>query len=283
MAMYRDLLLPTTGTPGDTNALEAAIALARMFDAHLSVVETVNLPMFMPSPWGIVPDTLLTGLYAELNAMGEANVEALRTRLAREDISHEVRLADAKFVSRTRCIAMQARHADLCVLTGSVMQTPFEWEIVETTFSGMLFESGRPVLLMPPRHPMQWPLRHAVVAWRPTREATRALHDALPLLMRAESVDVVAIAPEPGESRYGDVPGADIGEHLARHGLKVNVVGLQRGAMTVATALLRHAAETDAQLLVAGGYGHSRLREWVLGGTTDDLMRAMDLPVLFSH
>ena len=101
--------------------------------------------------------------------------------------------------------------------------------------------------------------------------------------MRAESVDVVAIAPEPGESRYGDVPGADIGEHLARHGLKVNVVGLQRGAMTVATALLRHAAETDAQLLVAGGYGHSRLREWVLGGTTDDLMRAMDLPVLFSH
>ena len=281
--MIRDLLLPTTGTPGDANALDAAVLLASGFGAHLAVLETVNLPMFMPSPWGIVPDTLLTDLYAQLNATGEANVEHLRARLAREDISYEVRLADAKFVSRARCIAMQARHVDLCVLTGSVMQTPFESEVVEATFAGLLFESGRPVLLVPPRYRMQWPLRRAVVAWRPTREAARALHDALPLLLRTESVDVVAIEPEPGEARYGDQPGADVGEHLARHGLKVNVVNLQRGSGTVATALLRHAADTDAQLLVAGGYGHSRLREWVLGGTTDDLMRAMHLPVLFSH
>jgi len=281
--MYRDLLLPTTGTPGDANALDAAVLLASKFDAHLSVLETVNLPMFIPSPWGIVPDTLLTDLYAELNAAGEANVDTLRTRLGREDISHEVRLADAKFVSRTRCIAMQARHVDLCVLTGSAMQTPFESEIVESSLAGLMFESGRPVLLVPPRHRMQWPLRRAVVAWRPTREATRALHDALPLLRRAENVDVVAVEPEPGESRYSELPGADIGEHLARHGLKVNVVNLKRGAMTTATTLLRHAADVKAQLLVAGGYGHSRLREWILGGTTDELMRAMDLPVLFSH
>lgn len=281
--MYRDLLLPTTGTPGDANALDAAVLLASQFNAHLALLETVNLPMFMPSPWGVVPDTLLTDLYAELNKAAEANVEDLRVRLSREDISHEVRLADAKFVSRARCIAVQARHVDLCVLTGSVMQTPFESEIVESTFAGILFESGRPVLLVPPRHPLQWPLRRVVVAWRPTREATRALHDAMPLLLRAQSVDVVAVAPEPGESRYGELPGADIGEHLARHGLNVNVVDLPRGSGTVATALLRHAADVDAQLLVAGGYGHSRLREWVLGGTTDDLMRAMDLPVLFSH
>lgn len=281
--MYRDLLLPTTGTPGDANALDAAVLLASAFGAHLAVLETVNLPMFVSSPWGFVPDTLLTELYAELNATGKANVENLRARLGREEISCEVRLADAKFVSRARCIAMQARHVDLCVVTGAVAQAPFDGEIAEATFAAMLFESGRPVLMVPPHHPMQWPLRHAVVAWRPTREAARALHDALPLLLRAESVDVVAVEPEPGESRYGDLPGADIGEHLARHGLRVNVVDLERGTGTVAGALLRHAAETGAQLLVVGGYGHSRLREWILGGTTDDLMRSMHLPVLFSH
>lgn len=281
--MYRDLLLPTTGAPGDANALNAAVVIASTFDAHLAVLETVNLPSFLPGSFAVAPYALLTDVYEELKAAGEANVEALRTHLAREDISHEVRMADTRFVSRSRCIAMQARHVDLCVLTGAAGRTPVESEIVEETFAGVLFESGRPVLVVPPQHRLQWPLRRAVVAWRPTREATRALHDAMPLLLRAESVDVVVVEPETGESKYGDMPGADIGEHLARHALKVNVVEVRRGSASVGAALLRHAAENEAQLLVAGGYGRSRLREWVLGGTTDDLLKAMHLPVLFSH
>lgn len=281
--MFRDLLLPTTNTAGDANAIDAGVALAAAFDAHLAVVETVNLPMYTPSPWGITPDTLLTGLYEELKAQGRANIETLRQRLAREAISHEVRMAEAKFVEPARCIAMQARHADLVVLAGAAMQAPFDTEAVETIFGGLLFESGRPVLVIPPRYLLEWPMRHVVVAWHPTREATRALHDAMPFLVRAQSVDVVAVDPERGDAHHGDTPGADIAAHLARHGLKVNVVQRARGSDTVATALLRHAADTDAQLLVAGGFGHSRLLEWVLGGTTTELMRAMHLPVLFSH
>lgn len=281
--MLRDLLLPTTGTAGDANAIDAAVTLAGALDAHLAVLETVNLPAFTPSPWGITPDALLTDLYSQLLDEGRAKVDKLRERLGREDISHEVRLAEARFVEPPRSIAMQARHADLSILTGPAMEAAFDTEAVEAIFAGLLFESGRPILVLPPRYPLQWPLRHVVVAWRPTREATRALHDAMPFLMRAESVDVVSVDPKEGESRYGDVPGADIGAHLARHGLKVNVVKRERKSDTVATTLLRHAAESEAQLLVAGGFGHSRLREWVLGGTTTELMRAMHLPVLFSH
>lgn len=281
--MFRDLLIPTTGTAGDANAIDAGVVLATGMDAHLAVVETVNLPMYMPSPWGITPDTLLTGLYEELLDKGRANVDTLRARLAREGISHEVRLAEAKFVEPPRAIAMQARHADISILTGAAMQAPFDTDVVEEIFAGLLFESGRPVLVIPPRYPMPWPPHRAVIAWRPTREAARAVHDAMPLLMRAQAIDVVVVDPEEGPSRYGDVPGADIGTHLARHGLKVDVVTRARGSSTVATTLLRHAADRDAQLLVAGGFGHSRLREWVLGGTTSELMRAMHLPVLFSH
>jgi nucleotide-binding universal stress UspA family protein len=154
---------------------------------------------------------------------------------------------------------------------------------VRRLFAGLLFESGRPVLVIPPHHPCQWPAAHAVVAWQTTREATRALHDAMPLLARATSVDVLMVDPEPRTGGHGELPGADIGTHLARHGLKVNVVERKRGGNSVATTLLRHAADTNAGLLVAGGFGHSRLRQWMLGGTTDGLLEAMHLPVLFSH
>jgi nucleotide-binding universal stress UspA family protein len=128
------------------------------------------------------------------------------------------------------------------------------------------------------------PASHAVVAWQPTRESTRALHDALPLLRAARTVDVVTVDPVIGESRHGEEPGADIAAHLARHGLEANVVvHARRPQETVAAALLRHAAESGAQLLVAGGYGHSRLREWAIGGTTRELLRTARTPVLFSH
>ena len=130
---------------------------------------------------------------------------------------------------------------------------------------------------------MALPISHAVIAWQPTREAARALHDALPLLREAKTVDVVMIDPVVSESRYGQEPGADIAGHLARHGLQVNVVTHVLRQETVATALLRHAAESGAQLLVAGGYGHSRLREWALGGTTRELLQAISTPILFSH
>jgi nucleotide-binding universal stress UspA family protein len=281
--MLRDLLLPTTGTPGDANAIDAAVVLAREFDAHLSLLETVSLPMFTPSPWGFTPDALLTDLYAQLEAVGRDNVDALHSRMSREGISCEVRLAETGFVARSRAIAMQARHTDLGIMTAPTMPSATDNEIVESIFAGMLFESGRPVLVLPPHYPLQWPLRRVVIAWCPTREATRAVHDAMPLLMRTERVDVVTIDAAQGEAPYGDLAGADIGAHLARHGLEVEVVGAKRGTGTIATALLSYAAETEAQLLVAGGFGHSRLREWVIGGTTSDLLGHMDLPVLFSH
>jgi nucleotide-binding universal stress UspA family protein len=103
------------------------------------------------------------------------------------------------------------------------------------------------------------------------------------MLCDAATVDVVSIEPRIGDFGHGDWPGADIGTHLARHGLAVNVLTLPRQDQPVATALLGHAAESGAQLLIAGGYGHSRLREWMLGGATSGLLDAAHLPILFSH
>jgi nucleotide-binding universal stress UspA family protein len=280
--MIQDLLLPITDTSGDPEAVAAAIALAATYGAHLSVVQPVSLPLPVPGPWGITPDFMQSEMYEEFRTNAEAKVAALRTRLGKENISWEVRMDETALVEPPRAMARQARYADLSVMAAPTHGAD-DHAIARAFFSSMLFESGRPVLVVPPQHPIELPIRHVVLAWKPSRESTRALHDALPLLARATSIDVVTVEPEVSDSEHGEDPGVDIATHLARHELQVNVVNLPRSGQTVATTLLRHAAATEAQLLVAGGYGHSRLREWALGGTTRELLLAIHLPILFSH
>jgi nucleotide-binding universal stress UspA family protein len=280
--MIQDLLLPITDTSGDPNAVSAAIALAAAYGAHLSVVQPVSLPLSVASPWGITPDFMQGEIYEELRAGAAGKAAKLRVQLEKEGISWEVRVDEALLVDPPRAMARQARYADLSVMTAP-KQGADDRAVARAFFSSVLFESGRPVLVIPPHHPVELPFRHVVVAWKPSREATRALHDALTLLARATSIDVVTVDPEVSDRQHGEDPGVDIATHLARHDLQVNVVNLPRSGQTVATTLLRHAAATEAQLLVAGGYGHSRLREWVLGGSTRELLQATHLPILFSH
>lgn len=280
--MIQDLLLPITDTSGDPTTVSAAIALAAAYGAHLSVVQPVSLPLPIPGPWGITPDFMQSEMYEELRAEAREKAAKLRARLEKEDVSWEVRIDETLFVDPPRAMARQARYADLSVVTAP-KQGADDRAIARTFFSSLLFESGRPVLIVPTHHPVELPIRHVVVAWKPSRESTRALHDALALLARAASIDVVTVDPEVSDRAHGEDPGVDIATHLARHDLQVNVINLPRSGQTVATTLLRHAAATEAQLLVAGGYGHSRLREWVLGGTTRELLQASHLPILFSH
>lgn len=281
--MIRDLMLPMTGTAGDQNALQASVALAELMEAHLAVTESINLPVMLPGPLGFAPDAMMSDVYDEIRNQGAGSAAKLRERLGRESISWEVRVIKSMGGDSSRTLALHARYADLSIMTAAPQQSAVEAEIVEAIFIALLFESGRPVLVIPPHHPAVLPISHAVVAWQPTREATRALHDALPLLLSAKTVDVLTVGPPIGEHLHGERFGVDIAGHLARHGIKVNVVVRPPQRETTATALLRHAVESGAQLLVAGGYGHSRLREWAMGGTTRELMRTISLPILFSH
>ena len=280
--MIRDLMLPITGTSGDANAMSAAIALASAYDAHLAVVQPVSLPMPVSGPWGIAPDFMQSEMYESLRADANAKAAKLRALLEKTDISWEVRIDEALFVEPPRSLARQSHYADLIVMAAAE-QRGDDGALFRAFFNSMLFVWGAPVLVIPARFPIVLPFRHAVVAWKPTRESTRALHDSLSLLAGSASIDIVTVDPEIGDEKHGADPGVDIATHLARHDLRVNVIKLPRSNQTVATALLRHAAESEAQVLVAGGYGHSRLREWVLGGTTRELLQAMHLPILFSH
>jgi nucleotide-binding universal stress UspA family protein len=124
-------------------------------------------------------------------------------------------------------------------------------------------------------------LDRTVVCWDGGRAAARAIADAMPFLQRSKAVDVLIVASDRPKS--DETPGADIGQHLARHGVKVEVKRIQRADVDVQNAILSYAADNGTDFLVMGGYGHSRLREFILGGVTRSMLQSMTVPVLLSH
>jgi nucleotide-binding universal stress UspA family protein len=173
-------------------------------------------------------------------------------------------------------VAVHAYYADLVVIArpGHTDQT----DLAEA----LVLSSGRPIILFPPSATAS-PVRRILVAWNATRESIRAVADALPLLSRAEAVEVLIVDYQQQRRRHGQEPGADIARHLARHGARVEVERLSSGGQDVGHLLLSQAATFGADLLVMGAYGQSKLREWVFGGVTRTVLYEAELPVLMSR
>ena len=146
----------------------------------------------------------------------------------------------------------------------------------------LVLTSGRPIMVLPPRGTPPR-VRRILVGWNAAREAVRAVADALPLLVRAEMVEVLVIDPEGRPARHGQEPGADIARHLARHGAQVEVRRLSSRGGDVGRLLLSKAAAFGADVLVMGAYGHSYLSEWVFGSVTRTVLHEAGLPVLMSR
>lgn len=278
--MYKDIVVPVTGTPGDAAAIEAACCIARREGARVKVLEFLELPMPTANPWGLVPDLAMGEVYDQLRHDAEAAVDRRRTALAGIDVPCEVQLVEAVFTSAPRQAARVAHLADLVVLAGPC--DGVAGGVAHDFAAAILLESGRPLLVVPPGGGAPSDGRGAVLAWREGKQCARALHDALPLLRRASSVDVVSVDP-PGGPDVEEAVLASVVDHLVRHGLQARGVVEASGGRAVSAVLVEHARTMPAGLLVAGGYGHSRLREWVMGGATRELLLASPVPVLFSH
>ena len=179
-------------------------------------------------------------------------------------------------------MARNARYADLC-LVPAPKRCADDLPIAHAYFTAVLFESGRPVIVVPEKAQAPKDFKRVMIAWRPTREATRAVHDALGLIAGGATLDVTIIDAGEGSGLHGEEPGADIAAHLVRHACDVGVTRLRSANLSIATRLLVHADHMKAQLVVAGGYGHGRLREWILGGTTRDLLWGTRVPILFAQ
>ncbi|WP_064747009.1 universal stress protein [Lysobacter antibioticus] len=267
--MYKSLLLPLVDRDGDTDALDLAVRLAAFHGAQLSVLVMIDLPPPVVDPWGLMPDPVTAQSHADL-----------RERLAAETIDWEARTVEAMSVGAPRAAARESFDCDLVVLGGAIGDT-VESTVPREYFSSLLLEAGCPVLVVPPRCAPEVPTRCITVAWQPTREAARAVRAALPLLRAAKTVDVLAI--DDGKTPDAEPSGRRLIGYLRRHGVEASWVARPAGEETVATRVLQYARHSRSQLLVVGGYGHSRLREWALGGVTRELLIGADQPVLYAH
>nr|WP_222532949.1 universal stress protein [Azospirillum sp. 412522] len=127
------------------------------------------------------------------------------------------------------------------------------------------------------------PPRRVLVAWDGSREAARAVHDGLPLIRTADEVIVLIADAGRRDGRFGNRPGAGLLTHLGRHGVNARVKTVESGGKGIADVVLAQADDEQVDLIVMGGYGHSRLREMILGGVTRRMLERMTLPVLFAH
>jgi nucleotide-binding universal stress UspA family protein len=279
---YKDLLVGLDSGASARERIEIAAALAERFAAHL--VGLYQLPMpEAPRHFGYYDPALLNPFFEELRA--RARDAADKTREVFEHIAslHGVSAEWREIPEGADADpAVHARYADLAIL-GQLDPDSGEPDMIRPRPEQVTLASGRPILVVPYAGNFPNLGRRVVIGWNASREAARAVNDAMPLLTAAEIVIILTIDPREGPRAHGELPGADISLHLARHGVKAEIERAVSPDLPVGEALLSRAADLGADLLVMGAYGHSRARELLLGGATRSLLRSMTLPVLMSH
>jgi nucleotide-binding universal stress UspA family protein len=286
-AHFQDLLVYLDETPAAMNALGYAQAIVAATHGH---VAGVMFGFMSPYPASVymeaTPDIWLA---AQRRAVEEADAieKRIRARLAFATVDTELRRKDVLGDDAGSILAVHSRYADAVVIgwsknggkkDGTSDGSQFERDL----FRGVLFESGRPVILVPEACKAKESPRRILIAWSPEREATRAVHDALPLLQDAELVTILSVA-EGSKINDEQDAGADIARHLARHNVKAEVKYVPSNGRTAQAVIVDEARYLGADLIVMGGYGHSRLSEWIFGGVTRDMLADLKTPVLMAH
>ena len=275
----KDLLVHIDNSKANPGRLDAALRLAAAHGAHLTGLYVTPgreaVPLFVESH---IPQEFLD---ARRKADAKRSEEAERQFKAAADkagVSTEWRFVEGGL---TPTLSLHARYTDMLIL-GQADATD-AMSVDKEDVEDIILDVGRPVLLIPYVGAARTPGKRVLVAWNGSREAMRAIHDAMPLLERAEAVEVLSVDPPRSSAGDGDVPGADISLHLARHNVKAEASHAEARDISVGDTLLSRAADHQADLIVMGAYGHTRYRELVLGGATRHLLETMTVPVLMSH
>jgi nucleotide-binding universal stress UspA family protein len=283
--MYKTIVVHIDGSPEQESRLRAAAFLANEHGAHLvgsaaTGTTWLDYALLTSSMGAPIPDP-------ESDFQGLRNAAGARldvftrevTRLGVESFEPRLIENDARYA-----LLLQSRYADLVVLS---QDCPDQSEAllparVRHLAEYLALSGARPVLVVPPGYHNAPIPGTAVVGWDGSMQAIRAIAAAIPLLKRADNVKLALINPGELSELHGEQPGADMALYLARHGVRVDVV-LERTTLATGDALIALARDCGAGLMVTGAYGHSRYREWVLGGTTRELLERARVPLLIAH
>ncbi|HVZ09419.1 universal stress protein [Rhodopila sp.] len=280
----KDILIHLDADPRSAVRLEAAAGLAARHGAFLTGVFVIDIPStdyFYGAGFpmaGLGPDQLIDTLTAEARAAAEPVEAQFREVLRKANLQGEWRLVEGHTHA---VLSTEARYADVVVVgqPDDPRRSDTRGRLIVET---VLMTSGRPVLVVPFAGKVEPVTDHVLVAWNASREATRAVHDAMPLLRTAKQITILSINPR-APIDEDEAPHTDLATHLGRHGVRSDTSHTVAEDIPDGEALLSYASDIGATMIVAGGYGHSRARELVFGGVTRTLLAEMTVPVFFSH
>lgn len=280
--MLKDIQVHLDGSPLDEVRLGHGALLAREFEAHLTGLFTNPLPEYTyVTDASDTAVAIIAQMREEARTEGDAIETRLNVRLRAFDVPSEIRRFDAVLSELEVRMPQEARWGDIfvaCRPYGSDRASAWR-QVIEA----VLFGSGRAIYLVPETLGAGKLPRQPFVCWSNSREAARALSEALPFLKSAGQAVLAIADPDTGSGASWREPAADVARHLHRHGIKTEVAEIALGRHTPAEALLHEAHQRQSDLVVLGGYGHSRLREWALGGVTRDMLLSADMPLLLAH
>ena len=283
----KDIVLHMDASAASQSRLELACLIARRFDAHLTGL--LVTPAIVPLGSAMADYGVMLGADVFANIRDEQRVfieeagasaeRRFREQGKRDGVKFEFRSAVGTVPQQ---ISLRTRYADIGIIG---QPDPKGRPLAEQLSAAgeILLTAGRPFLVVPYAGRFPTIGERVLVAWDGSREAARAVNDALPLLVEAKSVTVLSIDPPSASTAEEFVPGADLAIHLARHGVKAEATSIIADDMSIGDVLLSRAADWAIDLIVMGAYGHSRFRELLLGGATRSLLKTMTIPVLMSH
>lgn len=252
------------------------LSMAQLAGAHVTV-QSAALKLTMPFSWnGWYVRDLVLAENERLRALAEADARSAHADAGAAGVVCSVESPQLPHEALLDAFVAQARVHDLVLVDAEPEDLTLDRSVMET----LLLSGGKPMIIVPPG----WDAfrnRHLLIAWDGSAKAARAVGDALPLLKTAEAVEIVSVT---GEKTLPDaIMGADLAPNLARHGIHVTVNSISAADADVAAALRDHARLRRADMIIMGGYVHSRLRETVFGGVTRSLLAGSPVPLFMSH
>ena len=273
-------ILSVVGVEQSDSDIKQAMELCRENSAHLAVMV---LALAAPPPIGeygaAVSDIWAEERERDMGILSE-RATAIRQLVAKEGISAEVNPVYCEQASADDVVGLRARYADLALIGPELGATHTLKKLV---LDGLFFAAQKPALIVPEGATPSLAPKTVVIAWDSGLEASRAVSEALPLIGVAEDVHIVMVDPQAGDDGNGAEPGADLAAYLAHHGAKATIDRLPSSGHTIAEVIARHARDNDADLLVMGAFGHSRLRERIFGGVTHSLTSEPSLPTFIAR
>jgi nucleotide-binding universal stress UspA family protein len=279
---YRTILVNLQDPAHAEALIEAGTGIAQTFGAHLIGLNVIPKVQYFYASAAIQVATEVFEAEQQYYEEQSQEIKKIFDREAPNDLATEWRAIAATGPTGARSIVDQASCADLIVTGQADPKRGVNGDagIAER----VIMESGRPVLVIPYAGRFKTIGKSVLVAWNGTRESARAVFDALPLLKEAREVKLIWINPEADDGGEGTgTPGSELAATLTRHGVKVEASHSATRDLSVGDELLSRAADQGADLLVMGAYGHSRVREYVFGGATRQIIQHMTVPVLMSH